>query len=61
MSKKTTTTPGGASPGAAADAPAPSPIFSALEALAREQIQHMLQGLLEDEVTAFHRRSPDVR
>lgn len=61
MSKKTTTTPGGASPNAAADAPAPSPIFSALEALAREQIQHMLQGLLEDEVTAFLGRAKSDR
>ena len=61
MSKKTTTTPEGASPVVAVPPAAASPIFTTLEALAREQIQRMLQGLLEEEVSAFLGRTKSER
>jgi putative transposase len=61
VSKKTPTMSGDASPAARDAAGTPSPIWTTLEAVAREHIQHMLQGLLEEEMTAFLGRAKGVR
>ena len=61
MSKKTPTLSGDASPAVPEAASSPSPIWTSLEAVVREHIQHMLQGLLEEELTAFLGRGKGVR
>jgi putative transposase len=61
VSNKTITPPGGASPARAPGPSSPSPIWATLEAAAREHIQHMLQTLLDEELTAFLGRAKSVR